>query len=316
MTFTAVASPNIPKVVTNIKIPYKCLFKIVLRFAFILAGVLSFRKHFSSMAFMKSILHYYAQFSWVRNLFNWRTIQYTMPTYRTVAAFCTHLSAIATLNAAVPSDYRGTYFTDAVHKAGPPNIPGIVQCALYDLGGEGVAYHDSDAVNNGSGKLNLESGHQRIHANKYIWHFRQDEGVDLSFVKDWADLNHTNLVSPHINQLYIGWTENDEWCNYTVNVIRPGTYRIKCLYAYQPNTVKFDLNGKPATECHLPVATSSYHHWNLAQIGIIKFHQTGQQVLTFHYGKGNNFAYFEFELIDPLPPKSNGKQQGTPNGNS
>jgi len=201
------------------------------------------------------------------------------------------------LSAAVPFDYQGKPFADAFHKSGPPNIPGIVQCALYDLGGEGVAYHDTDAVNNGSGKLNLEQGHQRAHASEYEWHFRKDEGVDISFVKDWADLNHTNLVTPHINQFYVGWTENGEWCNYTVNVMKPGTYRIKCLYSFQTNSASFDLNGKPFSTCKLPVQTAGFHYWNLAEIGTIQFTEPGLQLLTFHYGKGNNFAYFEFEEV-------------------
>jgi hypothetical protein len=212
------------------------------------------------------------------------------------------LSTVAISRGGVPADYQGKPFTDAFHKSGPPNIPGVVQCALYDLGGEGVAYHDTDALNNGSGKLNLEKGHQRAHAGEYLWFFRKDEGVDLSFVKDWADLNHTNLVTPHINQLYIGWTADGEWCNYTVNVTRPGTYRIKCLYGFQTNAVTFDLNGRPAAHCRLPVLTPSYHHWNLAEIGSIRFPEPGLQLLTFHYGKGNNFAYFEFEPVETAPP--------------
>lgn len=154
--------------------------------------------------------------------------------------------------AEVPSEYRGRPFADAFHKTGTPEIPGLIQCALFDLGGEGVAYHDTDAANNGSGKLNLEPGHQRAHAGEYVWHFRRNEGVDLSFVKDWADLNHTNLVSPPINQFYIGWTEDGEWCNYTVQVSRPGIYRVRALYAFQTNTVSFDLNGRPAATCRLP----------------------------------------------------------------
>lgn len=198
----------------------------------------------------------------------------------------------------IPAGYQGKPFTDSVHKSGVPAIPGIIQCALYDLGGEGVAYHDTDATNNGSGKLNLEPGHQRVHASAYIWQFRRDEGVDLSFVKDWADLNHTNHVSPHINQLYIGWTENGEWCNYTVQVQRPGTYRIRALYAYQTNSVSFDLNGTLAATCRLPVPTAGYHHWNLAEIGTLHFPEAGRQLLTFHYGKGNNFAYFEFQPVE------------------
>jgi len=211
------------------------------------------------------------------------------------------LCATFTTRAGIPADYRGKPFADAYQKAGVPNIPGIVQCALYDLGGEGVAYHDTDATNNGSGKLNLEPDHQRPHASEYIWHFRKDEGVDLSYVKDFADLNHTNLVSPPINQLYIGWTENGEWCNYTVNVTHPGDYRIKALYSFQTNTITFDLNGQAAATCRLPVPTASYHQWNFADIGSIKFPTAGPQLLTFHYGKGNNFAWFEFELIKPPP---------------
>jgi hypothetical protein len=70
-------------------------------------------------------------------------------------------STTAILRAAVPADYAGQPFNDAYHKTGAPSIPGIVQCALYDLGGEGVAYHDTDATNNGSGKLNLEPGPRR-----------------------------------------------------------------------------------------------------------------------------------------------------------
>ncbi len=203
--------------------------------------------------------------------------------------------------ARVPANYRGQPFADAVHKSGVPNIPGLVQCALYDLGGEGVAYHDTDATNNGSGRLNLEPGHQKAHASAYLWHFRKDEAVDISFVKDGADRSHTNLVSPHIDQLYLGWTENGEWCNYTVHVARPGTYRIKALYAFETNTVTFDLNGKPAATCRLPVLTANYHQWNLATIGTIQFPESGPQLLTFRYGKGNNFAYFEFELEDRVP---------------
>jgi len=45
-------------------------------------------------------------------------------------------------------------FKDAVYLGGPQAIPGRIRCAYYDFGGEGVAYHDTDPVNHGSGKLN------------------------------------------------------------------------------------------------------------------------------------------------------------------
>lgn len=203
--------------------------------------------------------------------------------------------------AAVPADYAGRPFADDVHQSGPPNLPGIVQCAFYDLGGEGVAYHDTDAKNNGSGGLNREPLHQRAHASEYVWHLRESEGVDLSFTKDFADLNHPNAVTPAPGQHYIGWQADGEWVNYTVNVVHPGRYRIRVLYSHQPNTITFDLNGTLASTCQLPRETGDWHTWDFAAIGTIEFAEAGLQLLTLHYNAGNNFAFFSFELIEPAP---------------
>ena len=53
--------------------------------------------------------------------------------------------------------YAGKPFRDSLHHD-MQTIPGRLQCALYDLGGEGVAYHDVDSINQGSGKLNPADG--------------------------------------------------------------------------------------------------------------------------------------------------------------
>jgi hypothetical protein len=201
-------------------------------------------------------------------------------------------------NAALPPDYQGKPFQDSVHAAGPQQIPGRVECAWYDLGGEGVAYHDTDPTNHGSGELNLKAEHHRPHATPYVWGFRANEGVDISYTKDFADFNHTNFVAPATNQLYIGWTADGEWCNYTVNVNQAGTYKIIALYGNAANAISFSINNRPASECKLPLATGSMHIWNKAEIGTITFPETGLQLLTFHYNKGNNFAYFEFVPIN------------------
>jgi hypothetical protein len=196
--------------------------------------------------------------------------------------------------AALPPDYAGQPFRDSVHTEGAQLIPGKVECAYYDLGGEGVAYHDTDTINHGSGELNLKPEHHRPHATPYIWGFRANEAVDISYTKDFADFNHTNFVAPATNQLYIGWTDNGEWCNYTVNVKIAGTYRVLALYGNAANSVRFSINHQPAGEFKLPLATGSMHKWNKADIGTLTFPQAGLQLLTFHYDKGNNFAYFEF----------------------
>jgi hypothetical protein len=225
------------------------------------------------------------------------------PRHRNVRSVLVLLSSAVLLfalhaNAALPIKYQGKPFQDSAYKAGAQSIPGIVQCALFDLGGEGVAYHDADSVNHGSGELNQQLQHQRPHAGQYIWSFRKDEGVDLSYVKDFADLNHPNPVSPLVNQFYIGWTKDGEWCNYTVDVKVAGTCRVKALYSKDANTISFDINQKPAAICKLPVPTKDFHTWNYAQIGTIHFNEAGLQLLTFHYNTGNNFAYFVFELVE------------------
>jgi len=56
------------------------------------------------------------------------------------------------------SQYKGLPYHDSRYQAGPQKIPGQVLCAYYDLGGEGVAYHDSNPQNQGSRELNPADG--------------------------------------------------------------------------------------------------------------------------------------------------------------
>ncbi len=139
-----------------------------------------------------------------------------------------------------------------------------------------------------------------------ICRFREHEGVDISYVKKLADLNHPNLVAPEWQQLYIGWTEDGEWTNYTVDVRKAGTYRIVAMYSHIAQTINFSLNNRPAAECKLPLDPTTqfsmknypdwevWHFWNKADCGEINFPGAGLQLLTLHYKRGNNLAYFDF----------------------
>ncbi len=74
---------------------------------------------------------------------------------------CLSVVAAATAFAGSASDlhgYKGTPYQDSKYAGGAQKIPGLVMCAYYDSGGEGVAYHDSDAKNSGSGGLNPADG--------------------------------------------------------------------------------------------------------------------------------------------------------------
>jgi hypothetical protein len=194
-----------------------------------------------------------------------------------------------------PKEYLGVPFRDSIYLQGAQLIPGRIELAFYDLGGEGVAYHDTTPENEGS-KLNHTTGHWRPGVTKRTAFFRENESVDISYTKDWADFNHPNKVDPAVNQLYIGWEADGEWTNYTVNVIRPGKYRIITVYGFK----ELWLNGKKVTSLILPENTGNWHNWTQATVGEITFPTSGLNLLTLKYNSGSNLAYLDFLLVEPL----------------
>jgi len=55
--------------------------------------------------------------------------------------------------------YKGLPYHDSRYKGGPQKILGRVLLAYYDLGGEGVAYHDTDPQNHGCSSPNRRAPH-------------------------------------------------------------------------------------------------------------------------------------------------------------
>ena len=89
-------------------------------------------------------------------------------------------------------DYKGKPYSDNIYNSGAQTIPGRLQCEYYDLGGEGIAYHDDDSINSGSGRLNPSDG-------SYLNEFRIKEAVDISYTKfrePAIDNNSFNFVEP------------------------------------------------------------------------------------------------------------------------
>lgn len=198
--------------------------------------------------------------------------------------------------------YKGSPYQDAHHRGVAQNIPGRVECAYYDQGGEGVAYHDADAKNHGSGDLNPADG-------TYLNQFRLDEGVDISYTKfhDQIDNSPYNIVQPPANQLYVGWTEPGEWFNITVEVAHAGTYNADLLYtSNRGGSISIDVNGKATTRPLTilstyniadPIAWRQWHHWNVIPAVAKLRLPEGKSVLTIHIlTEGNmNLAYFDFK---------------------
>jgi len=179
-------------------------------------------------------------------------------------------------------------------------LPGRLECEYYNEGGEGIAYHDTDSINNGSGKLNPANG-------SFLNEFRMKEGVDISYTKTGnIDNNPYNKVPRDLNKLYVGWTQPGEWINYTVKVNKAGNYPIGVLYTSNGNgTISVDIDGKDATgplnitsthDDRDTVAWRQWHHWNAADsIGSITL-KKGVHVLTLHIlTNGNmNLDYLDF----------------------
>lgn len=200
--------------------------------------------------------------------------------------------------------YSGTPFTDTQYTIGVQPIPGKVQCEYYDLGGEGIAYHDTDNSNSGSGGLNPKDG-------TYLNEFRINETVDVSYTKPGGiDDNPHNLVTPKMEQLYVGWTEAGEWTNYTIDVQRKGLYQVGLMYTANQNAeISLAINGInksgivniPSTYAQADsLEWRQWHHWNyLESISLIEL-KKGKQILTLRtVSTGQmNFDYLNFVRLD------------------
>lgn len=202
------------------------------------------------------------------------------------------------VGAFVLDNYKGTPWGNT-----PQAIPGKIQCEFYDIGGEGIAYHDLDSVNNGSGRLNPANGN-------YFNEFRMNEGVDISYTKSNAtDDNPYNDVAPQLNQLYVGWTMPGEWIKYTVDVKESAVYVIGLMYTSNGNgglEIVADNNTSTGImhvvsthKANDTIAWRQWHHWNkMDSIGKIKL-EKGLQVLTLKtVENGNmNYDYLEFKAL-------------------
>jgi hypothetical protein len=202
-------------------------------------------------------------------------------------------------------DYKGTPYSDKIYIGKTQTIPGKLQCEYYDFGGEGIAYHDSDTINSGSGRLNTADG-------SYLNEFRMKESVDISFTKfrDPAiDNNNYNLVEPAKDQFYVGWTAPGEWTKYTVKVAEAGNYQIGIMYtSYKTGEISLSVNDMDATGSIVIPTTfveadsitwRQWHHWNyidsIAQIVLKK----GLQTITIHTVEVGqmNYDYINFKKL-------------------
>ncbi|WP_204524831.1 carbohydrate-binding protein [Confluentibacter citreus] len=194
-------------------------------------------------------------------------------------------------------------YADEVYKKGMQTIPGKLECEYYNFGGEGIAYHDNDTKNSGSGNLNR--------GTDYLSTFRINEAVDISFTKyhDSIDNSKYNIVQPEKDQLYVGWTQAGEWTKYTIDVKISGVYQIGLMYTSNQNGKISVVSNKTGNSGILnvpttfhkddPIAWRQWHHWNyIHDLGTIPLKKGIQTITLLTVAVGQmNYDYLEFKLL-------------------
>ena len=160
---------------------------------------------------------------------------------------------------------------DAPFGGTPAPVPGTVQAANYDTGGQGVAYNVT--ATNGT-------------ANSY-----RSDGVDL---EDTADTSDTGPAGAAYD---IGWTGAGQWFKYTVEVATAGTYTVSLRVA-APTAVADALHIDSSSGTNLTgsvaiAATGSYQTWATVTANVTL--AAGQQTLTVDQdAAGWNLHYLAF----------------------
>jgi hypothetical protein len=137
-------------------------------------------------------------------------------------------------------------------------IPGQIDAANFDNGGEGVAYHDSDPSNAGG-------------------QYRQT-GVDIESSSEGG--------------FDVGWTTSGEWLNYTVNVARAGTYTVQLRVA-APGGASMHLGFNAASNVWQTVsipATGGWQSWQTVSVPVT-LGAGSQQMTVFFDNGGMNLRY-------------------------
>ena len=141
------------------------------------------------------------------------------------------------------------YAQQTPYNGTPAAVPGLIEAEDYDLGGEGVAYHDTDTNNSG---------------NQY----RPDEGVDI----EECSLGGYN----------VGWMQTDEWIEYTVNIGAAWDYTFEISVASQTDggNFHFELDNSNVTGTISFAATGDWQTWTTVLVTDIPL-VAGEHVLKF-----------------------------------
>ena len=153
--------------------------------------------------------------------------------------------------------------TSSPYGGTPWPIPGTIQSEDYDLGGQGIAYNDSDPTNDGG-------------------QYRPTEGVDIEASAEGG--------------YDVGYTNAGEWLKYTVNVTAPGVYTMESRIAANSATGAFHvmMDGTNISGSVAVPNTGGFQYWQTINT-TTTYLTVGQHVMTvFIDAAGFNLNYISF----------------------
>ncbi len=147
----------------------------------------------------------------------------------------------------------------------PFALPARIEAEDFDIGGEGVAFHDTDSGNNGNA-------------------YRTSEDVDIEACSDEG------------GGYNLGWIIEGEWTEYTVDVPVAGEYSIDVRVASQSIGGAFHLefNGVDETGDVVVPVTGGWQNWTTVSTSATL--SAGTQLMRFVPTiEGFNVSYFDFQ---------------------
>lgn len=174
--------------------------------------------------------------------------------------------AFVQINSCVRAPYSGT----------PVMIPGVVRAVEYDLGGEGVGYHDSDAINHGAVLDPLVP--------------RPNEGVDT----ENGDGGYGN----------VGYVEAGEWLKYSVNIVRSGLYKVTLRVSSGGavrGSLRLNVNDVDKTGVVAVPGTGDYTKYQELVINNVRLEASPNATLKFDIvAVSFNFSKLTFEEMNTV----------------
>jgi hypothetical protein len=155
----------------------------------------------------------------------------------------------------------------------PVVLPGVVQAENYDTGGEGVAYHDTSAINDGGV-------------------YRTSEGVDIGTTA----INDDGTYA-------LGWTRRTEWLKYSVDVSQAGAYTLGARVSSTGgiNQFRVAVDGVDVSGVMEVPNTGALDSWTTVSKPGVQL-SAGPHTLRLDIGKGSfNVNYLSFAAQDTAP---------------